>query len=894
MEFSHALIKAHTHGKNNERQVSTMYHFEVNGSPCQTDKDMRLLDYLRDELRLTGTKDGCSAGACGTCTVISDGKKIRACAVKTSKLEGKSIITIEGLTDREKEVYVYAFGEAGAVQCGFCIPGMVISAKCLIDSNPNPARDDVKKAITGNICRCTGYVKIEEAILLAARLIRGNLPVPETSRSANIGEHFHRVDTAEKVLGTGEYVDDIVVPGMIYAKALRSKYPRARVDKINIEKARAHPDCVEILTAADVPFNKTGHIIKDWDVLIAEGDITRYIGDAIVLAAAVRAESLDEILSLVEVEYTELKPVTSPAQAMAQGAPKLHPGGNLLDHEKIDRGNVDEAIAKSAFFVTNHYSTPMTDHAFMEPECAIAIPAPKDKDDVLLPKEQKLLLYTASQSVYDEQHEIAAMLRIPTEDVRCQSKLVGGGFGGKEDMSVQHHAALMAWKTGRPVKVKFSRQESIEVHVKRHAMEIDITTACDAQGNLTATKAVLVSDCGAYASLGGPVLQRACTHIGGPYHFDNFKVDGYCVYTNNVPGGAFRGFGVTQSCYAQEVNINLLAAKIGMDPWEFRYRNGIRPGESLPNGQIASEETALIECLDAVKEACHSSPYAGLACCMKNSGIGVGLPDFGRCRLKVIDGIVHIRTSAADIGQGIGTVATQIICETTGLKSDRIFLEAPDTELTPDSGTTTASRQTLFCGEATRMAAGQLKEALKAKSLCELEGEEFFGEYSGVTDPMNSPKPHPVSHVAYSYGAQVVIMDENKNIIKVTAAHDVGQVINPKACEGQIEGGILMGLGYALSEDFVMEDGYVKSKYSSLGLLRAVQAPPIEVMLIGKANKTGLAYGAKGIGEISSVAAAPAAASAAYYADGVVRTKLPIENTPYKTVVSAKPKEERT
>lgn len=860
-----------------------MYHFEVNGISCQTETDMRLLDYLRNELRLTGTKDGCSAGACGTCTVICDGKKIRACAVKTSKLEGKSIITIEGLTDREKEVYVYAFGEAGAVQCGFCIPGMVISAKSLIDVNPNPTRDDVKKAITGNICRCTGYVKIEEAILLAAKIIRENLPVPDTSKTANIGEHFHRVDTAEKVLGTGEYVDDVVVPGMIYARALRAAYPRARVDKINIEKARAHPDCVEILTAADVPFNKTGHIIKDWDVLIAEGDITRYIGDAIVLAAAEHAESLDEILSLVEVDYNVLEPVTNPAQAMAQDAPKLHPNGNLLDHEKIDRGNVDEAIANSAFSVTNHYSTPMTDHAFMEPECAIAIPNGK-----------KLLLYTASQSVYDEQHEIADMLKIPREDVRCQSKLVGGGFGGKEDMSVQHHAALMAFKTGRPVKVKFSRQESIEVHVKRHAMEIDITTACDAQGNLTATKAVLVSDCGAYASLGGPVLQRACTHIGGPYHFDNFKVDGYCVYTNNVPGGAFRGFGVTQSCFAQEVNINLLAEKIGMDPWEFRYRNGIRPGESLPNGQIASEETALIECLDAVKESFHSSPYAGLACCMKNSGIGVGLPDYGRCRLTVIDGLVHIRTSAADIGQGIGTVATQIICETTGLTSDLIFLEAPDTGLTPDSGTTTASRQTLFCGEAVRIAAVKLKDALSAKTLSEIEGEEFFGEYSGVTDPMNSSKPHPVSHVAYSYGAQVVVMDENKNIVKVTAAHDVGQVINPKACEGQIEGGILMGLGYALSEDFIMENGYVKSKYATLGLLRAVQAPPIEVKLIGKANKKGLAYGAKGIGEISSVAAAPAAASAAYYADGVIRTKLPIEGTPYKTAGTGKSKEERT
>lgn len=861
-----------------------MYQFTVNGITCRTDRDMRLLDYLRDELRLTGAKDGCSAGACGTCTVIADGKKIKACTVMTSRLAGKSVITIEGLTEREKEVYVYAFGEAGAVQCGFCMPGMVISAKCLLDANSDPTRDDVKKAITGNICRCTGYKKIEEAILLAAGMFRGNLPVPAVSTKAAVGEHFHRVDVEEKVLGTGKYVDDMTVPGMIYAKALRSKYPRARVDKINIEKARAHPDCIEILTAADVPFNKCGHIKKDWDVMIAEGDITRYTGDAIVLAATGHKETLDEVLALVEVEYTVLEPITSPSQALAEGAPEIHPGGNLLAHEKIDRGDADAAIADAAYFVTTHYSTPQTDHAFMEPECAVAVPAGSGGDALSADGEQteKIILYTASQSVYDEQREIAAMLRLPNDNIRSRSMLVGGGFGGKEDMSVQHHAALMAWKTGRPVKVKFSRQESLDIHVKRHAMEIDITTACDAEGNLTATRAVLVSDCGAYASLGGPVLQRACTHIGGPYHFDNFKVDGYCVYTNNVPGGAFRGFGVTQSCFAQEVNINLLAEKIGMDPWEFRYKNGIRPGESLPNGQIAGPETAFIECLEAVREAYESSPYAGLACCMKNSGVGVGLPDYGRCSLAVIDGTVHIRTSAADIGQGIGTVATQILCETAGITSDRTVLEPPDTLLTPNSGTTTASRQTLFCGEATRAAAEKLKEALKTLTLAELNGREFYGEYSGVTDPMNSLKPHPVSHVAYGYGAQVVIMDETKKVVRVAAAHDVGQVINPKACEGQIEGGIVMGLGFGLSENFITENGYVKSKYVTLGLLRAAQVPPIDVKLIGKANKKGLAYGAKGIGEISSVAAAPAAATAAYYVDGIVRTRLPIENTAYR------------
>ena len=505
-----------------------MYTLYVNGAVCRTEKNSKLLDYLRDDLRLTSVKNGCGEGACGTCTVLVDGKKAKACVFRVAKLDGKHITTVEGLTEREREVYVYAFGQTGAVQCGFCIPGMVLCAKALIAENPDPTPEDVKKAIRGNICRCTGYVRIEQAILLAARMLRENLPVPDSDADARIGHLFPRVDVAEKVLGTGLFVDDITLPGMIYAKALRSKYPRARVEKIDLTRALAHPDVVRILTAKDVPFNKTGHIIQDWDVLIAEGDCTRYVGDAIVLVATNHKETLDEVLSLVDVTYTELTPLTDPREAMKEDAPKLHENGNILTKQVLRRGDVDKAIAEAAYVVTRHYSTPMTDHAFMEPECAIGIP---DGDG-------GLLMYTASQSVYDEQKEISRMLKLPPEKVRCQTKLVGGGFGGKEDMSVQHHAALMAWATGRPVKVKFSRQESLNIHTKRHAMEMDVTTACDKDGKLLAMKALLISDCGAYASLGGPVLQRACTHAGGPYNFQNVDITGICVYTNNVPGGA--------------------------------------------------------------------------------------------------------------------------------------------------------------------------------------------------------------------------------------------------------------------------------------------------------------------------------------------------------------------
>ena len=848
-----------------------MYRFQVNGIWREVEEDKRLMDYLRDDLRLTGTKDGCSAGACGACTILIDGKKVKACIGKVSQMEGKSIITIEGLTEREKEVYVYAFAECGAVQCGFCIPGMIISAKALLDTTLEPTREEVQKALLGNICRCTGYVKIEDAILLAAKLFKENTPVPNNDANGAVGSRLHRVDAAEKALGTGLYTDDMVVDGMIYAKAIRSKYPRARVDAIHMEEALAHPQCVTVLTAKDVPFNKTGHIVPDWDVMIAEGDITRYVGDAIALVAVKEKKYLQEVCNLVAVDYTELKPVLTPEEALAEDAPLLHPNGNILSHQSLNRGNADEVIAKAAHVVTRHYSTPQTDHAFMEPECAIAM---KTEDGIQL--------YTGGQSVYDERHEVARMLGLEESQVKVHSMLVGGGFGGKEDMSVQHHAALVAWKTGLPTKVQLTRQESLDVHPKRHAMEMDITTACDENGKLLATKVKIVSDCGAYASLGGPVLQRAGTHSSGPYNFEHFSMDGICVYTNTVPGGAFRGFGVTQTIFGQEVNIDLLAKEVGMDPWEFRYKNAVRPGDYLPNGQLCTPDTGIVECLEAVKDAYYASDRTGLAICMKNSGVGVGLPDTGRVILEVRDGKVRIRTSAACIGQGVGTVAAQIVVEATKLLPEQIIVEAPDTERTPNSGTTTASRQTVFTGEATRRAAEKLAELLATKTLAELEGKEIYEEFLGVTDPFDSDKKHPKSHVAYGYGACVATIGDDNKVSEIHVAYDVGRVVNPQSCEGQVEGGTIMGMGYGVTEDFKYNEGKVVTKYGTLGLLRATQRPEIKCTFIEKGTPDQYAYGAKGIGEISSIPIAPAIANAYNRLDGIERCSLPLEKTGYR------------
>lgn len=845
-----------------------IFRFSVNGKIVETTEDVKLLRFLRESLKLTSVKDGCSEGACGTCTVLIDGKPTRAC-ISTSKLEGKCVITTEGLTSHEKDIYSRSFSECGAVQCGFCIPGMVMCAKALLDKNPHPTPKDVREAIKNNICRCTGYKKIEQAILMAAELFSNNSDSPKYS--GNVGERMPRVDTYDKVQGVAEYVDDIHIPGMVYGGALRSTYPRAIVRHIDISRAKSAPGVLCVLTAEDIPGeHKIGHIHRDWNVLIGRGETTHYLGDAIALVAATSKDELSAALKLIEVEYEPLDPIISPEKALEEDAPLVHETGNILHFEHLVRGDAEAAIESSAHVVTRHYSTPFTEHAFLEPECSVALP---NKDGIII--------YSADQGAYQTRRECADMLALPEDKVQVIGKMIGGGFGGKEDLTVQHHAALLAYKLQLPVKVTLSRKESILTHPKRHAMEIDITTACDKEGMITAVKAVIVADTGAYASLGGPVIQRACTHAAGPYNISAVDVSGTAVYTNNPPGGAFRGFGVTQVCFASECNMNELAELVGISEYEIRYRNAIRPGQVLPNGQIADDSTAIVETLEAVKEAYHSEKYSGIACALKNTGVGVGLPDTGRCKLVILSGNVHTRTSAACIGQGLATVVTQIICEITHLSPDVIIHEQPDTNLTPDSGNTTASRQTLFCGEAAHRAAIELNEALQSNTLEALEGCEFYGEYTGYTDKMGTTLANPKSHIAYGYATHVVALNSDGKIKCITAAHDVGRAINPLTIEGQIEGGVLMGMGYALTEDFPLKDCMPTSKFGTLGLLRSKDAPDIDSIIVEK-NSSSLALGAKGIGEISAIPTAPAIAGAYYKLDGLRRYRLPLEKTIYR------------
>ena len=902
--------------------MSECYSFVVNGVPCSTEAEKPLLRYLRDELRLTSVKDGCSEGACGTCTILVDGKAVKACVLSTKRAAGKEIVTVEGLSEAEREDFVYAFGAVGAVQCGFCIPGMVMAGKALLDQNPNPSEAEIKKAIRGNVCRCTGYKKIIEGIALAGAILRGEAsvdPALEEGEDYGVGARAFRTDVRDKVLGRGEYCDDLYLDGMAHASAVRSQYPRARVLDIDPSAALALPGVLAVLTADDVPHNKVGHLQQDWDVMIAKGDITRCVGDAICLVVAENETVLKQAKELVKVDYEPLEPVRTIQEARAADAPILHPGGNLCQQRHVTRGDARAALAQSKYVVTQSYRTPFTEHAFLEPECAVAFPY---KDGVKV--------YTSDQGVYDTRKEISIMLGWEPERIVVENKLVGGGFGGKEDVSVQHLAVLAALRVNRPVKAKLTRQESINFHPKRHYMEGTFTLGCDENGIFTGLDCEIHFDTGAYASLCGPVLERACTHSVGPYCYQNTDIRGFGYYTNNPPAGAYRGFGVCQSEFALESLIDLLAEKVGLDPWEIRYRNAIEPGEVLPNGQIADCSTALKETLLEVKDAYYAHPgHAGIACAMKNAGVGVGLPDAGRCKIRIEDGVAVVYAATSDIGQGCNTVFLQDVAEACGLPLRCIANGECSTENAPDSGTTSGSRQTVVTGEAVRGAAFLLRDAMldieagkpapdtpvsahgdgvkieyddgrayqlhtqelvagqgmhpqdPAAAIKALEGCEFGYVYLEPTDKLGADVPNPKSHICYGFATHVVILDDDGRVSEVYAAHDSGKVVNPISIQGQIEGGVLMGMGYALTEDWPLKDCVPQARYGTLGLFRAPEIPDIHAIYVEKDELLPVAYGGKGIGEIATIPTAPAVQNAYRAFDGKLRPDLPMVDTPY-------------
>ena len=914
------------------------YRLLINGEEHVTCENKSILRYLRDDLHLTSVKDGCSEGACGTCTVIVDDRAVKSCVLTTKLAVGHTITTIEGLSEEEREAFVYAFGTAGAVQCGFCIPGMVLAGAALIRRCPDPTSTQIAEAIRGNVCRCTGYKRIIVGIKKAAAVLRGEEtidPSIEAGESYGVGEQIFRTDVRAKVLGTGQYPDDLderEFPGLTIASAVRSKYPRARVVSIDTEKARALPGVVGVLTAADVPVNQVGHLIQDWDVMIAEGDITRCVGDAIALVVAKDRKTLERAKKLVKVEYEELEPVRNIDEAAAPDAPIIHESfnafgnhvvlkNNICQQRHVTRGDAKAALAASAYTVTDTFVTPFTEHAFLEPECAVAAPY-----------KNGVKIWSTDQGAYDTRKECAHMLGWDAEPERVvvQTMFVGGGFGGKEDVSIQHLAAIAAYKLNVPVKCFLTREESLAFHPKRHYMRGTFTLGCDESGHFTGMDCEINFDTGAYASLCGPVLERACTHSVGPYKYQNTDIRGYGYYTNNPPAGAFRGFGVCQSEFALESLIDVLAEKVGIDPWQIRYINAIEPGAVLPNGQIADCSTALKETLEAVKDAYYAHPgRAGIACAMKNAGVGVGLPDKGRCNIRVENGVAVVYAATSDIGQGCNTVFTQDVAEACGLPRRCIANGECSTENAPDSGTTSGSRQTVVTGEAVRGAAFLLRDAMLAyergeevpqgqvraggdgktfhfedgreytvpaeeltpgharvaadpvAALAALEGREFYYEYFEPTDKLGADVPNAKSHICYGFATHVCILDDDGRAVEFYAAHDSGRVINPIAIQGQIEGGVLMGMGYALTEDFPLKDCVPQAKYGELGLFRADAIPEIHAIYVERDEQLPVAYGGKGIGEIATIPAAPAVQNAYRAFDGKLRPELPMRDTFY-------------
>ncbi|MBI3652331.1 MAG: selenium-dependent xanthine dehydrogenase [Acidobacteria bacterium] len=846
----------------------------LNGAPqtVEVDEEISLLELLRDTFGLISAKDGCSPqGQCGCCTVIVDDRAVVSCAMPAKAVNGKTVLTLEAFPEREREIYADSFIACGGLQCGFCTPGIIARAKNLIDKNPAPTVDQINRVLSMHHCRCTGYVKIVDSIQCAARVLQGE-PLPAIDNSGRVGSSTPRYEARELALGDRRFIDDMTFPDMLHGAVLLSPHPRALVNKIDTRKALEIPGVVAIVTAADTPGERSqGLIYKDWPIFVAEGEETRYVGDIIAAVAATDRRTARRAAQAIVVDYEVRQPITNTTDALKADAPKLHKKGNLLSKSEIQRGNVEEALQHSAHTVTHTFQTQFIEHMFLEPESCIA-----------MPEGDGLKVFTQGQGVFDDRRQIASFLALPEEKVFVTLVSNGGAFGGKEDMSIQAQTALLAQVSGRPVKLTLSREESLRLHPKRHPIKMEYTVGCDAVGNLTAVKAYMVGDKGAYASVGSKVLERAAGHCTGPYKVDNVHVVSLAVYTNNPPCGAMRGFGANQAAFAIESMLDILAEKVGIDGWEIRYRNALDVGDKFCTGQELECSVGLKKTLEAVKGAYKDAKYAGIACGIKNVGIGNGLPEYGKAMLEVHDdGTVGIYTGFTEMGQGLFTVLQQTACQETGLSPEVFNLVSADTKYDLNCGQTTASRGTFLGCRGVQEAAKKLAADLAHHSLKALAGRTYYGEVlidDTVSLEANADKPK--THFAYGFATQVVILDDDGKVAKVIAAHDVGRVMNPALLEGQLEGSVHMGLGFALTEEFIVEGGIPQTMtVNSQGLLRARHMPTVELVLIEDQHPDG-PYGAKGVGEIGLVPTAGAVAGALYRFDNIRRFALPMKDSP--------------
>ncbi len=850
-----------------------MIHFELNGKAEEYygDPEINLLKFLRIHKNITSVKDGCSCqGACGACMVEINGEAKLSCLTPMKKVENASINTLEGLPENVRDVLAKAFVEKGAVQCGFCSPGFLMRTNILLQKNPEPSREEIKKALAMNLCRCTGYVKIIDAIHESAQRLKSEVFSTSTSLSGKVGTSYPKYEAYEMAVGKRLFVNDLKFDGMLHGALCFSEHPKARVLEIDVSEASKIKGVVRIYTAQDVPGERfVGLITKDWPLMIKTGETTRYIGDVLAGVVAETEDIAREAVKRIKVTYEVFKPVTDPHEAIKPRALQVHPDReNLLETCRVYRGgNADEIIAGSDFIAKGTYQTQRIEHAFLETEGAVAMPL-----------EDGVHLYSNGQGIYVDRKQVASLLNLPEEKVRVTLVSTGGGFGGKEDMTVQGHASLFAWHLKKPVKVVLSRDESIRMHPKRHPVYMDIEVGCDKTGKLTGLKLYAVGDTGSYASVGTKVMERVAGHATGAYHFPCVNLEALTVYTNNIPNGAMRGFGANQVAFALEGCIDELCKEGGFDRWQFRYENALCEGKMTATGQVLHKGVGVKETLLAVKPFYDKARFKGLACGIKNSGVGNGMADFSDVIIEIKSGNhVVLQHGWTEMGQGVHTVATQVLCEETGIHPEIIDVIA-DTSAGIPTGMTTSSRATALLGNAILDASIQIREDLKSHSLQELSGKTYKGNYTcdWTTKPGADVK-EIITHYSYGYATQLVVLDENGKIETVYAAHDAGKIMNPVMFEGQIEGAVHMGLGYALSEDLPMIDGQlVSTKMRDLKILRAKDMPEVVVLGVEVKDPVG-PYGAKGLGEIGLVPTAAAVANAFCDFDGERRYKLPLK-----------------
>ncbi|MGP1676442.1 MAG: molybdopterin-dependent oxidoreductase [Burkholderiales bacterium] len=881
---------------------------EYSGSPAK-----RLADVLRDDLGLTGTKIGCNAGDCGACTVLLDGKQVCSCLTAVAQVDGCSVITVEGLAKNEiLSGLQRAFHKHGAAQCGICTPGMLIAAADLLSRNKQPDADEVKDALGGVLCRCTGYQKIIEAVLDAAQAELPALP----AAGAAVGARTPKVDGLPKLTGAERYGADAIPADALWLRVVRSPYHHAQFELGDLDAfVTAHPGIARVLCARDVPSNGFGIYphIKDQPVL-ADG-VTRFRGEAVLALVGTRAavESVND--SELPLRYTELPPVMGLAAAQAPGAPLVQADkpGNLLLDGWVRKGDAAAAFARCAAIAEAEFETSFVEHAYIEPEAGWARRVG-----------ERLEIHVTTQTPYMDRDEMALVMKLAREQIRIVPTACGGGFGGKLDMSLQPLVGVAAWLLGRPVACVYTRPESMASSTKRHPSRIGIKAGCDAAGRLIAIETQADFDTGAYASWGPTVATRVPIHASGPYFVPHVTARGRAFFTHCHPSGAFRGFGVPQGAIAHEAMMDELADKLGMDRLALRRINALKAGDATATGQVLAHSAGLPQCLDALQPHWNKA-LAACAAFNKTSGkqrrgAGLGCMWYGIGNTSLSNpstmriglsakGELTLYNGAVDIGQGSNTILTQIAADALGLPMAQFRIVMGDTDLTADAGKTSASRQTFVSGKAVELAAYDLRAKLlalleaAADATLSLEGSvirarDAQGERQydlawlparhgtdvlrgvGTFDPPTSAQDangQGVPYATYAYAAQMAVVEVDLElgtvkVLDIVAAHDVGKAINPTQVEGQIQGGIMQGLGLALMEEYL--PGRTENLHDYL-IPTMGDIPKMKCIMIEDAEPLGPS-GAKGVGEPGLIPTAPAILGAIHHATGVRMCQVPV------------------